>query len=221
MYYDRFNRSGFVNRIGSIYVPTLGERRALDAAAPLGAASVRVTFSDSYNPPSWATRYQIVYSGRSSVGDFTQYTVGNGFAVRQKHDTAEDDGIDRYKTAVDENSHRIYVSLKTLDTYNSDKSTVREYSFTKGDKLRVISHSNSDDTARVYPVSATSGGGGSGEPIEFDIVGVEILSTQAVKNPTVGHDTIDNTTNVNESRTGTFLVLEAPILKLGGKVFWL
>ena len=59
------------------------------------------------------------------------------------------------KTATD-----IYVSLKTLDTYNSDKSTVREYSFTKGDKLRVISHSNSDDTARVYPVSATSGGGG-------------------------------------------------------------
>ena len=100
--------------------------------------------------------------------------------------------------------------------YNSDKSTVREYSFTKGDKLRVISHSNSDDTARVYPVSATtSGGGGSGEPIEFDIVGVEILSTQAVKNPTVGHDTIDNTTNVNESRTGTFLVLEALNLETG------
>ena len=122
VYYDRFNRSGFVNRIGSIYVPTLGERRALDAAAPLGAASVRVTFSDSYNPPSWATRYQIVYSGRSSVGDFTQYTVGNGFAVRQKHDTAEDDGIDRYKTAVDENSHRIYVSLKTLDTCTTPTS---------------------------------------------------------------------------------------------------
>ena len=56
---------------------------------------------------------------------------------------------------------------------------------------------------------------GGGEPIEFDIVGVEILSTQAVKNPTVGHDTIDNTTNVNESRTGTFLVLEAPNLETG------
>jgi len=203
VYYDEFNRSGFVNKIGSVYVPTPAER----STSPKGAASVRVTFSDNFTPPSWASRYQIVYSGRASVGEFTQYTVGGAFGAKKRNGAAGEDG--KFTADLDVNSKRLYVSLKTLDIYNKEKPSSRSYSFTKGDKLRVISHRAAADDSTVYPLSEDDGGG-AGNSIEFDVVGVEVLGSDAETNPIVG-----GTGDVAVEKTGTFLILEAPEIAAG------
>ncbi len=209
VYYDEFNRSGFVNKIGSIYVPTPAER----STSPKGAASVRVTFSDNFTPPSWASRYQIVYSGRASVGEFTQYTAGGAFGARKRNGANGKDG--EFTTALDTNSKRLYVSLKTLDIYNKEKPSSRSYSFTKGDKLRVISHRAETDDSTVYPLSQNDGGGAD-NPIEFDVVGVEVLGNDSKTNPIVGYDgSSGGAGDVAVEKTGTFLILEAPEIAAG------
>ena len=153
-----------------------------------------------------ATRYQIVYPGRGSVGDFTQYTVGGAFGARKRNDATDGN----FDTTLDTNSKRLYVSLKTLDIYNKEKSSSRSYSFTKGDKLRVISHRAGDNSSTTYPLSEADGGGGSGNPIEFDVVGVEVLGSDSATNPTVG-----GSGSAPVEKTGTFLVLEAPEIAAG------
>lgn len=195
VYYDQFNRSGFVNELGNVYVKDLPERTA--AGQGTGPATVRIQFDDSFTPPPWARRYQIVYSGRSSIGNFTQYTVGGGFRALKK----EDDGTYTENT-VDANSKRIYVSLKTLDLYQEQKGAARAYSFTKGDKLRVIRSRDDDGDADVYPAAS------DGTVIEFDVVGVEVLGSDVNTNP-IGHDA------VTDEEQGTFLVLESPATNSG------
>ena len=192
VYYDQFNRSGFVNELGSVYVQDLPER----SAGEYGPATVRIVFDD-YTPPSWARRYQIVYAGRSSIGDFTQYTVGGGFRALKKGA----DGAYNVNT-IDSNSKRIYVSLKTLDLYQEQKGAARSYSFTKGDKLRVIKTRDNDGDADVYPTAS------DGTVIEFDVVGVETLGSDTGTNP-IGHGA------VTDEEQGTFLVLESPATNSG------
>lgn len=192
VYYDQFNRSGFVNELGSVYVKDLPER----SAGQYGPATVRIVFDD-YTPPSWARRYQIVYAGRSSIGNFTQYTVGGGFRALKKST-----GGTYTDSTPDSNSKRIYVSLKTLDLYQEQKGAARSYSFTKGDKLRVIKTRDVDGDADEYPTAS------DGTVIEFDVVGVETLGSDASTNP-IGHSA------VTDEEQGTFLVLESPATNSG------
>ena len=194
VYYDQFNRSGFVNELGSVYVKDLPER----SAGQYGPATVKIVFDD-YTPPSWARRYQIVYAGRSSIGDFTQYTVGGGYRALKK---VAADGTYTDST-VDSNSKRIYVSLKTLDLYQEQKGAARSYSFTKGDKLRVIKTRDDDGDADVYPTAS------DGTVIEFDVVGVEVLGSSTNTNP------ITELGAVKPEFQGTFLVLESPATNSG------
>jgi hypothetical protein len=184
VFYDKFNRSGFVNEIGGVFVDHIGPRGATTGKGP---ASIRI--DNAWTAPSWAESYQIVYSG-SSIQDFTQYTVGGAYP--------------KLKTGagtVDPKSKLIYVSLKTLDLHREEKEILRDYSFTKGDKLRVISYDNTSFNP-VY-VKGTDGSVND-KVIEFDVVGVEILGSDKDDNP------ISNDDTVADEHQGTFLVLEAP-----------
>ena len=100
---------------------------------------------------------------------------------------------------------RIYVSLKTLDAYQAEKSALRDYSFTPGDKLRVISY---DDSSTNTP-SIRYAKSNSGSPVEFDIIGVEVLGS--TDNPIGGN-------SVGDKHQGTFLVLDAPAVDSGLQV---
>jgi hypothetical protein len=182
VFYDKYNRSGFVNEIGSVFVDHVATR-----AAKYGPANVKIR--KAWTDPTWAESYQIVYGG-SSVQDVTQYTVGNAFAERegQSHNINPD-------------SKRLYVSLKTLEIYRDDKEVLRDYSFTKGDKLRIINYTHTDDS-KVYPTGQD--GDVNGEVIEFDIVGVEILGD--TDNP------IADSSTVADKFKGTFVVIEAPAI---------
>jgi len=191
VFYDKYNRSGFVNEIGNVFVEHVSKRSETDDSNK-GAAAIKIT--PSWTNPFWADSYQFVYSG-SSVESVTQYTVGNAYPKYK----------DEPSLSLDTNSKRLYVSLKTLDNYRSEKEVLRDYSFTKGDKLRVI---NYKDTSGNFVYPKGSGGEVDGEVIEFDIVGVELL---ALDNEIL-HSSSNTTHDDFESdpHAGTFLVIESP-----------
>ena len=187
VYFDKFNRSGFVNKLGSFYSKHFSER----TAGQEGMTSVTIHFDHA--APSWASRYQIVYPGASTYSDFTTYTTGGGYAPFKE-------STDTYET----NTKRVYVSLQTLTKYQSEKGALKSYSFTAGDKLRVISYDGANATTPsiVFPKSNND------TPIEFNVVGVDVLSTAS--NPLVGASTANA---INDGKKGTFLILEAPAIE--------
>lgn len=191
VYYDEHNRSGYVNEIGSAYVKYPNERTAQELKGP---ASIKFTFPNDLQAPAWAKTWQIVYAGTDSYSSAFQYTTGAAYAYREQDSTG----------AIDESSSKIYVSLKTLDLYKEERpGNNREYSYTKGDKLRVV---------KYYDTSANGGAGGfafptanDGSLIEFDVVGVK----------TLGANDYDVATAPAEEHQGTFLILEHPHITSG------
>ena len=193
VYYDEHNRSGNVNELGSVFVEDVQS----SARAQRGPASVTINFDDDFTPPNWAKRFQIVYSGRNSVGDFTQYTVGNAYPF-YKNDTSNNNA-----TTLDLNDKRLAVSLNTLAQYNDQKNTTRKYSFTKGDKLRVIRRRSGNQVTFTDSYELASD---SDTVIEFNVIGVKLFNTAnqyLIEDSSTTHDDTD-------PHIGEFLILEAP-----------
>lgn len=194
VFYDKYGRSGHVNEIGSVYVKAPHER----TTPAFGPVSMEFDFSDDdINPsiPSWADSYQIVYTG-SSIADTFQYTVGG---ASPRYLTSEGASYHDLDTSV----HNIYVSLKTLDQYRRDKDVLRNYSFTEGDKLRIISRRNNSDSAWEYPSSS------DGDILEFDVVGVETIDSDPLRK----NKTAFTGSDEQHPHKGTYLVLTAPAVE--------
>jgi len=193
VYYDKWGRSGLVNKAGSIYVDHTAER-----TSNYGPVSITMSFGSGENPPSWADSWQPVYRGMSSFDNFTTYTTGGGYPIKENG----------HATLI-ESDHRIYVSLNTLDIYNEEQGGFRDYSFTEGDILRVISRKEGTSGTVYYPSA------NDGSPIEFEVLGVEILGpdTNDDPNPLVGNDS-----GHGKHYTGKFLVLQAPDVDGGRQV---
>ena len=185
VYYDEFNRSGNVNKIGTAYVEPIQSSNRTNR----GAATITVDFNDTV-PPLWATSYQIVYSGSDSYSDYLQYTTSSAFF---KHDESQNHEPDH-------NIENVYVSLKTLDIYNDHKNSSRNYSFTKGDKLRVIG--NYDGTNRTYVND------NNGDVIEFNVLGTTTLDESFAYSYNQSNYTPVSSTHTEFG--GTILILEAP-----------
>lgn len=220
VYYDKYNRSGFVNDIGGTYVGWYNDHGRLKPGVnksqgePIsedesfnGPASITVNFL--HEPPSWAEAFQIVYPGRSSMDNFTQYSVVGAYVAR-KGDFESNNGEFR---EIDTESKRIYVSFETLDIYRDQKDTLKDYSFTEGDKLRVKSSALQDSINQIPEeikdvyYSATDG-----SVIEFDVVGVELL-TNDLTNPIAYNaqspdDPHGPLASMDKRFIGKFLVLE-------------
>jgi len=195
VYFDKFNRSGFVNKLGSFYVKPFSDRNT-DEEGP-----VSVTLTMAHEPPPWASAWQLVYPGASTYESFVTYTTGGGYLPTNPDLGIPTDAAQTAARAVTGRKH-IYVSLNTLEKYKTEKSSLRDYSFTVGDKLRVISYDSDDDTSPdIDYVKANDG-----SPVEFDIIGVEILGTS--NNPLAG-----DAGTVPDHLQGTFLVLEAPAVE--------
>ncbi len=167
VYYDEFNRNGFVNKAGSFYVDSLGERSAASSTS-LGSASIDVALTN--DPPPWAKGWQLVYGGMSSFSDYTQYTTGEAFPAR---DTDGDLLVER---------KQLFVSLDTIKNFKTEKNGDKSYSFTEGDKLRVVKYANDNTTVSWnYPLANDSS-----SFIEFNVVGFEILGDD--NNPIAGEE---------------------------------
>ena len=158
VYYDERGRHGFVNPIGSVYVGGYSSQDRGDLNSQ-GAVQIRVS-NITHQPPSWARNYKIVYSKNTSVDKFVQYSAGGALVKNSDSENAD--------------PNTIFVSLNYLqghpisysDSYGArgrDNTPVL-YSFTPGDRLRVISYFLSQDgenISRRYPSNA-----------EFEVVGL-------------------------------------------------
>lgn len=190
VYYDKFGRHGSVNKIGSAYVKSVHERTTAGGGnANKGPAEISVSFSN--NAPDWADSFQLVYGGPSEIDSFLVTAVGVGREVLSTHSTT---------------SNKVYVSLKPLDIYVEDRSSNRSYTFTEGDKLRVLFNTGTDDSLNYK--NSNSGG-----PMEFTI-------TRVVENPVeegiVSRESY--TSDTDTAITGTWVELEAPVISSGGLV---
>ena len=143
-----------------------------------------------HNAPDWAKDFQIVYSGNTSISDFTQYTTGGAFYVEGEDEVEEGN---------------IYVSLNYLQE-NNDVSYVEAfgarspegasdmYTFKEGDLLRVISYYTNDDT-RVFV----------DDRFLFEVAGQRTLSS-GEDNPLFSLDNDIDT--VHPSKQGNFIILK-------------
>jgi len=192
VYYDKYGRSGNVNKIGGFYAEFPGERSTPDG----GAVSARVTVTNA--APLWADSWQLVYGGMQDYDRVFTYTTGKAYPALTVADN--DDVGGTLGTDADANRKQIYVAMIGLDEYQSERGALRKYSFTEGDKLRVVKHKTTDGTTWTYPLANDSV-----SLIEFNVVGVEILGDS--NNPIAG-------TPTNEHK-GTFLVLDAPLVAGG------
>lgn len=201
VFYDEFNRSSFVNKIGSFYVdPFNDENRDVgDGTYANGPAYVSVEFPLGSTAPDWAKYYQLVYTGPTTFDSFTSYTTGGAYLERY-HDSETSHPIR-------ETSRKIYVSMKTLDLFVDDKGAEKSYTYTKGDILRVISYEESDG-AVVFPRSEL------GNLIEFRVVGFEYLTEDHESN-LINESHSASTADVDQQYIGSFVILEAPVVTSG------
>tara|TARA_S200002703_G_scaffold26382_2_gene22646 strand:- start:2772 stop:8345 length:5574 start_codon:yes stop_codon:yes gene_type:complete len=220
VYYDKFNRSGFVNELGTVYAGWYNDPDRINDDGEVFAGPPAIEVEITSDPPEWADSYQIVYPGNGSVSDFVQYNVGSAYPAR-----VGDLDFDTPATRnVDINSRRLYVSLETLQQYKADKSTARDYSFTKGDKLRVVSLRGPDENFTIDPslLGELYADATDETIIEFEVVGVEVLAANEQnpiafkKNATGDAETTIGTANdIQDEHIGTFLVLENSAISSG------
>ena len=184
VYYDKYNRSGNVNKIGSVYVLPFGDS---GRSGDNGPASISVGFNSQ--PPTWADRYQFVYPGMGSFDSVVSYTVGGA-----------------YYNVNDDQDRRVYVSLNTLDDFSEEKSALLNYSFTEGDKLRVINYDSASGAYATNSLNVTYPRANDGSVIEFDVVGVEVINSEML------HSGSNHQAGQEDPHHGTFLVLESPAI---------
>ena len=200
VYYDKYNRSGNVNKIGGFYSEFPGER-----SGGKGSVSALVQFTD--DAPDWADRYQIVYGGMKTYERAFSYTTGSAYPPLKLNSVGATDS-DGANTK-DVNRKQLYVSLKTIDNYKESKGALRDYTFSEGDKLRVVKYSTSGGTNIAtdftYPMAS------DGDTIiEFNVVGLAVLGNTA-DNPL----SKNAAGNVELKHQGTFVIIEAPQIAAG------
>lgn len=226
VYYDRFGRSGYVNDLGVAYAGWYNDHDRIkdgQTAPAIGAdvnseiinagpAAIEVKIKSI--APEWAESFQFVYPGNSTADDFIQYTVGTAFPARKGELVT---GTTR---AIDSESKRLYISLKSLSIYNEEKDSSTLYTYREGDKLRVINFRgplfdgtlDDDQLGELYPSAS------DGTVIEFNVVGVETLQ-QSLDNPIAFSQFIvggaetnfsGQVEDIDDRYTGDFIVVEAP-----------
>ena len=154
VYYDETNRASFVNTSKSIndfnsgtkiYSPFYSERNR-----PQNYFN-KVDWKIYHRPPMWATHYQWVYSGNTSVDEFIQIPIQAAYKGNSQN--------------------KIYLSLGALKgsdlSYNSENPSLIDYQFVEGDRVRFISfggNEDGDESARKYfkkyidvPISSVEG----------------------------------------------------------------
>ena len=180
LYYDERGRPGEPVPLGSHFVRQV---------ANPGVASILLDIDSSVTPPFWAHTYKVLYGGNNSISDFVQYTSAGAFVPRNS----------------DNEKGLIYVSLNYLQenaqvSYSKAFGAVGAdgdkdlYTFSEGDRLRIISYYDDDDSVQYPQVN---------NPYEFQVVGSVTLGNDAAENPLAvpGDD-------VHPAKTGQFVILK-------------
>ena len=190
VYFDEFGRCGNVNEIGDTYVLPFGDT---GRSSKNGACTISVTITS--DPPSWAVSYQIVYSDMGSWEKFESFVVGGGRYKKTDRSAALTGGsgstaTPQYKTQTD----AIYLSINTLSRYQSEKGALKDYVYTPGDKLRIISYKDTTTSAPTFYANSDTD--------VHDVAGIEVFTSSI--NP-------EYTGNfVQTNRVGKFLKVIPP-----------
>ena len=206
VYFDEFGRCGNVNEIGDTYVLPFGDT---GRSGDNGPCTISVTITS--DPPSWAVSYQIVYSDMGSWEKFESFVVGGGVYKKTDrsssvHGSSPDAEIPQYKTQTD----AIYLSINTLSRYQSEKGALKDYVYTPGDKLRIISYK--DTTTNSPTFYSTS------DADVHDVAGIEVFTSNI--------DPEYSDSFVQTNRVGKFLKVVPPggqavtNFEPGGTNFW-
>jgi len=167
---DLQGRTSGVYELGSVDIERQADR------ANKGSASVDVVLSAS-NLDSDFARYFYVYSGGNNIADFVQYSVPIAYALDA---TKVDDAT----------SDTLYISLRALQGEKNSYCETNdiEYSYSEGDKLRIISYL--ENSNREYP-----------SDLEFDVKGVETIEAD--------NFVLNGVTYDEKIHNGQFLVVQA------------
>ena len=151
VYYDDRNRSGGVNKLPITYVSGYSEP---DRLGNIGA--VEIDFRIKHQAPSWANKWQLVYTKNTTYDEFLQYSVSEAFVATN---------TDSSTTITGNEGNRIYVSARSLEgkenSYKDGKGARIEYQYQEGDILRVLKY---EDGFSRRPLN-----------YEFRILGYEFL----------------------------------------------
>ena len=175
VFYDDRNRSSAVQEAGNVTIDWYGNRQNK------GFANVVMRIKSK--APSWAKRWSPVYGG-GTIDQKLEYSVIRGYFASNI--------LALKANAISQNNDIFYLSFRSLesknDSYKESKGANIEYSFTEGDKLRVVSHGGS-----TFPAD-----------IIFDVVGYEDFTDDPATNPILDLTSDNSTYNT----TGSFLVLK-------------
>jgi hypothetical protein len=171
---DYYGRQSGVQELGAVYVEWTGSPKRIGKN---GKAAIQIDPTSSM--PTWADRFFFVYGGGDNYVNYIQYAVTEAF---------------QYVNG----SPKVILSLRGLQ--GNDRSLQKAkgasigYSFSEGDKVRVVSYISTDGTT-VYPNN-----------LEFDVVDF-IKSTDPSELPTIPSG--GNTEDQNERTVGDFVVIDA------------
>jgi hypothetical protein len=130
VYYDDRGRTSFVQKAADAEVKWYSDR----SYPYYGGASIdlRVTSSG----PDWATRWAPVIRRTGNIRDFIQYSAIEAFNASNP--------VAESSVANVSNNDVIYVSMRSLegktDSFVDAKGALLNYSYVKGDKLRIVSY---------------------------------------------------------------------------------
>jgi len=142
VYYDSYNRSSAVNKIGEIYNPTEGERMDSYGAAALGSTKAIIRLKSA--PPSWAKKWRLVYSPYQTYSFCYTYSAAEAFVGKDSTSTGSTQ------------QRAIYVSARHLEgkslSYKESNGAIVDYQYAIGDKFRIINYADSSGSV-IYPES--------------------------------------------------------------------
>lgn len=182
---DRGNRSQTVQKKdeSGVYVNFFNERSGNSSDNGLYGAT-QMDWSLDITPPLWATQYQFVYTGNTSIDRFLQFNCARVYKTGLPNNPNSQIGTDY-----------IYVSMRNFSGKKNsyDTESILEYQYAVGDRVRVISYWDSSLNTRVYPE----------QRIDFEVAGYEFFQNNS-SNPILNN----SGTGAIDSTTGWFLILK-------------
>lgn len=156
VYYDFANRSGTTvrNEQFDVYANFLSQQPSNQFIQYI--QQIGMDWQIFHQPPDWATHYQWVYTGNTTVASFVQFTIS--------------------QAATSSNGTATELNLSPLTNYNANNSTdsVISYSFTKGDRVRFITDSGHGKLLVYLDVEVLNFGAGT------VLTGADTLTIQLV-----------------------------------------
>lgn len=132
VYYDQFNRNGGVQTVSDMYVKWFDDRASENDLH----GRVNSVFRVKHNAPLWAVKWAPVYAPINTIVSKFQYSITSAFTATNLQ-AKPFAGVSSFEEVT-------YLSLRSLegksDSYRESFSADIDYSFQRGDRLRIIQY---------------------------------------------------------------------------------